>query len=168
MTDIGTKLEGPFGHAYKAPADRYITSAYSKGLSVWAVHLPLCRNRVGGYQYHLETARLMVQIPDQPWTHSLMVVDIHPGEGGRVFQADDYPTWKIVNQLLIVTPWTGTDDEAIQLGDLTARAMVHGQLWPTPAFVPPGAWEWGPALASTLDHIRGHHDHPRNPLDTPN
>lgn len=156
------ELTGAYGTARRVPRDRYRDS-HPAGLNAWIITAP-CWHPIWS-QYQLGVVSL-ADIPGVPparlqrpgVTHELNVVALNPDHGP--YDARHLPDEGLhfLTPVNIAEQFTTTDEQARNLAQLCARAVVDGLLIPETADAPDGIRAaWRSSIHQTLAHDHDPH-----------
>lgn len=155
-------LTGPHGEAHRTPRTNYEAAAPAT-LASWIITAP-------GFhplwdQYHLAVITL-ADLPGIPpakksrpgVTHELMVMALDPDQGTVHAAKVGAASLQYLRPGNIAEQFTATDDQARELAELAAQAVVDGRLNPETAEAP-GLIRatWSHAIQDTIAHYRDPH-----------
>ncbi|MFD9107161.1 hypothetical protein [Streptomyces bottropensis] len=164
MTTHDDTLTGSYGTAHRIPADHY-REENAAALDAWIITADHWHPAWSQYLLCLITLADLDEMPPAKKyapgvTHELLVVALNPDHGpydATTVRPDGLHHLTPVN---IADQFTATDDQALRITQLCARAVVDGRLTPETGDAPEliRSW-WHARIRDTLEHP--HHDHRR-------
>jgi hypothetical protein len=163
LTGSETEFYGSSGISWRVPVTQDVRNA-SKDICTWLLYAPAAHPLWQFYSLYVIRLREMPEMPPprlkfEGATHEVGVLSLDP-------EHQPYTVAKILQFAEgSGIPWLGppqvnvqfecTDEEALQLGTYSARAVAHGHILPEDQLSGDAQRYWTTALVKTLAHIRG-------------
>lgn len=152
-----TRFEGAGGLVEKFPDEALADSP--TGLAAWIATAPGLHPHWS--QYLLSVVSLADALGLEPpklqrpgMTHELTVFVLNPDWGP--YEPVRFRGIRVLEPVNVVEQFAGTDEEAVHLLDLCARAVADGVLNPETTASDRLKLVWRDAIATTMDHGKGH------------
>ena len=149
-------MRGAAGTAERFPKVEPKTPAQAASLARWLIEAPGQSPAWRHYLLSIIHLRPMLGAPPahirRPGaTHELILCALDSERGPRV---DDIETICYLTPLNALVQFTATDEVAIHVGELAARAICDGYMPAEPAFPGQGQRDWEQAVDNTIEHHR--------------
>lgn len=166
MNTTPDELTGPYGTARRIPPANYQATSPAT-LDGWIITAPIWHPLWSQYMLAVIT---LAEVPGvrpahkqrENVTHELMVMTLNPDHGPYdAAQVGEQGSLHYLTPGNVAEQFTATDDQARELAELTARAVVDGRLCPETADAPARIRAaWRRSIHQTIDHFRDpHHGH---------
>ncbi|WP_181871608.1 hypothetical protein [Sphaerisporangium album] len=161
-----TVITGAYGTAHRIPPTNYQAHARA-ALDGWIITAPIWHPLWSQYTLSVVT---LADIPGVPAankqrpdvTHELLVAALNPEHGPVRAEDVQEGSLRLLTPVNIAEQVTTTDERAVQLAELCARAVVDGVLCPETLDAPDLIRTmWRTSIHQTFDHHRDPH-HGRN------